>query len=178
MPKTEVTLTQKLVLGPAMQALNPRQRAFVIALNNAGGKNRTEAARAAGYSDQTGHARDHANWLMHNPNIQAAIVEDARARFAGLVGANLARLEQIADTPGPSQLAAVKMSLHHAGLIEKTVSEHTHTVTVSLKDKMAEIERLCEITGDDPAKLLEDVPYDTISDIPATPDDVPEPEVW
>lgn len=175
MTKETVTITQTIAFGPAMSALNAQRRAFVMALNNAGGKNATEAARAAGYKD-TQYLHTNAQHVLHDPTVQAAIVEDARARLAGDVTLGLNQLDEIAKTPGPSQLAAVKMKLHHAGLVETVKVQHEHTHTLTLKDKVAEAMRLCKITGDDPATMLNgiiDVTPNVISDISAE-----EPEEW
>ena len=143
-----ITITQKMNLGPAMAALNPRQRAFVMALNNAGGSNASEAARAAGYLDSgSGAIKVQAHLLLHNPAIRAALVEDTHARFGGKVGKLNTLLEGIAETPGPQQLAAVKMMLHHVGLQEKQVVEHNHTVTLTLAQKIEKVNQLRAAQG-------------------------------
>ena len=131
--KAEISLTQTLTFGPAMSALTERQRSFVVAWHNGGGKNGTEAARAAGYADNGGASiRNHANWLLQNPNVQAAIVEYARTRFVSDLPGTLDIINDIAYNPQhKDRLAAAKLKLHHAGMIEKTMVEHAGTVTVT-----------------------------------------------
>src|SRR5580704_4917942 len=60
-------------LGPAMLALNPRMRAFVIGKVQ-GGLDDTAAARAAGYADD----RKQPWRLAHHEGVQAAILEEGR----------------------------------------------------------------------------------------------------
>ena len=147
--KKEITLTQTLVFGPAMSALNDRQLAFIVAFNNAGGKNATEAARAAGYSDNnTGRIRVQAYEMLHNPNVQAAMVEDARARLAGDLHATLDIIDDIANNPQhKDRLAAAKMKLHHAGMVEVTKVQHEGTVTVTFEQKLERYKALLAQTG-------------------------------
>jgi hypothetical protein len=141
-----VTITQHMNFGPAMTALTPKRRAFVMALNNAGGKNATEAARAAGFKD-TEFLRTSAYMLLHDPRIQAAIVEDTRARFSGQAGELNEQLTRISQTPGPQQLNAIKMMFHHIGLQEKQVVEHNHTITLTLAQKIEKVNQLRAAQG-------------------------------
>ncbi len=154
--KTEITLTQKFSFGPAMSALNDRQRAFVVALNNAGGKNAAEAARAAGYLDSGGSGIwVTAHRLCHDPNVQAAIIEDARARIVGDLHATLDIIDDIANNPQhKDRLSAAKLKLHHAGMVEVTKVQHEGTVTISFDQKLEKYKALLAQTGGDPDKAL------------------------
>ena len=174
--RKEITLTQTMTFGPAMSALNDRQRAFVVALNNAGGKNATEAARSAGYADDGGASiRNHGNWLLHNPNIQAAIVEDARARIAGDLHATLDIIDDIANNPQhKDRLAAAKVKLHHAGMVEITKVQHEGTVTVTFDQKLERYKALLAQTGGEPDKAL--APFIEGEFTEVEPDE--EPKLW
>ena len=66
--------------GPAMQALNPRQQAFVIALLEQPSANQTLAARAAGYSEAS--CRQQGYLLFHNEKVKAAMREEATRRLS------------------------------------------------------------------------------------------------
>ena len=147
--KKEITLTQTMTFGPAMSALNDRRRAFVVAFNNGGGKNATEAARAAGYADTgSGRIRVQAHEMLHDPNVQAALVEDARARLAGDLHATLDIIDDIANNPQhKDRLAAAKMKLHHAGMVEVTKVQHEGTVNVTFDQKLERYKALLAQTG-------------------------------
>jgi hypothetical protein len=137
-----VTSSQKLPFGPAMSALNDGQRTFVFCLNNAGNKNAAEAYRAAGYAET--NARQHAYHMLHQPNIQAAIREDAVARFGGNVGLALNAIVEMAENPQhKDRLAASKTILNHAGLLERVVHENNVNVTLTF-DQKAELVRQAE----------------------------------
>ena len=84
--------------GPAMRKLNDRQRAFVTAMLDFGGRDNTKAARAAGYSDPGPEGlRQTAYRLAHDPDIIEAIREEGQARLnaAGIMAVNT--LLDIAD---------------------------------------------------------------------------------
>jgi hypothetical protein len=157
--KSTVVLTQTLRFGPAMTSLTDKQRAFVIAWNNAGGKNAAEAARTAGYADSGpsgASARNVAHKLLLDPRIQAAVIEDARARFVGTIADDLHSLSQIAGNPQHKrQLDAIKMRLHHAGMIETVKMEVEHKVDPTLAQKLDELKRLAAITGDDISDIVD-----------------------
>jgi phage terminase small subunit len=67
--------------GPAMQALNERQRAFVMALIEFPGIKHAAAARKAGYQNSPGGMRVHGHYLAHSPAVQDAIREEASKRL-------------------------------------------------------------------------------------------------
>ena len=180
MPRTAITITERIELGPAMKRLNDRQRAFVVALCMSGGENRAQAARDAGYSDASGRAKEHAHWLMHNPLVQAAILEYGKGRLAGSLGEALDQLDDIARTPGPSQLGAVKTKLGLAGLMETIRHEHQHTVTHTFEQKADEYKRLMAALGrqipDDLAPVLEGE-YEDVTE-KQRPQEAEEPVIW
>lgn len=171
MAKEIVTTTQKMSFGPAMSALNARQRAFVVSYNNAGGKNAAEAYRAAGY--QAAQPRQEAYSLLHDPKIKAAIVEDVQTRLAGCLTDTVQKIIMIGDEPGAKQLDALKFLAHHGGLIEKSLVQHDHTVTLTFDQKLERARQLALDAGLDPAKELIDITPTTVTDV-----DDDEPEVW
>lgn len=61
-------------LSPFLAALNPKQRAFVLAYASNGG-NGTAAARAAGYKGTEGSLRAQATENLTKPNITRALAE-------------------------------------------------------------------------------------------------------
>lgn len=171
-----ITITTRMQCGPAMSALNPRQRAFVIAYNNAGGNNATEAGRTAGYKNGTG-LRQSVHALLHDPKIQAAVREDISARFTEDLPDTKAALDKIARAEThPKHFDAIKLKLHQGGLIERTAVDHNVTVTLSFEQKLEQVKVLAELCGDDPAVALKgiiDATPTVISDIPATEDEGP-----
>lgn len=171
-----VTITTRMRFGPAMSALNPRQRAFVIAYNNAGGKNATECGRQAGYVDGSG-LRQTVHALVHDPKIQGAMREDIAARFTEDLIETKSALDRIArNEQHPKQFDALKVKLHHGGMIERTVVDHNLNVTLTFDQKVEQLKQLAELVGEDPTKALAgivDVTPTTVSDIDAT-----EPEQW
>lgn len=173
MTTQELTLTTRLNFGPAMSALTDKRRAFVVALNNAGGRNAAEAARAAGFSDGGGGARVRASEMLHDPNVQAAILEDARARLVGDLPATLNGIDQIATNPQhKDQLKALLTKLHHAGMIEKTMQQVDVKVTVTTEQKVEAIKQRCAELGLDPKDFL---PANVID---AAFEEVTEPALW
>jgi phage terminase small subunit len=80
-------------LGPAMQALNEKQRVFAFAYATGIASSAGEAARLAGYSDpefsKTGlpsnSLNSQAHSLLHKPRVVEAIEEVARAEFRNLI---------------------------------------------------------------------------------------------
>jgi hypothetical protein len=154
MARHQIALVQTINFGPAMSALSPMRRAFVVAFNNAGGKNATEAGRAAGYKN-TEHLRSTVHDLLHDANVQAAIIEDARARLAGDLHATLDIIDEIARNPQhKDRLAAAKVKLHHAGMVEVTKSEVAVTHTITLDQKIERYKALLAQTGSTPDPLL------------------------
>jgi len=120
-------------LGPKMQALNERQRRFVIAaLTFPTGKD-WQIAKAAGYPDRShGALRVSAHRLFHHEKVLAALQEEAdkRLRASAVLGASV--LAQIARTAGhPQQLKAAEALLNRIGFHEKS----EHKVTVESRDR-------------------------------------------
>lgn len=144
--------------GPAMKKLNERQRAFVTAILDFGGRNNSRAALAAGYVGSQDVIKTTAYRLAHDPDIQDAIKEEAQNRLnaSSVMAVNI--LLDIADDPATEKkdrLKAVEMIMNRTGLIAKT----EHSVTVTKKDLTSDemIKRITLLSnnlGLDPARLL------------------------
>lgn len=162
-PLTTVATVGQYRFGPAMTALSDRQRAFVLNWNNGGGDNGAECARNAGYSDQGDAAKVQAHRMLHDPRIQAAIREDISARFTGDLAETKRLLDEIAQNPQhKDQLKALITRLHHAGLVERTVTEHTGTIELTYEQRIDKLHQLAVQAGKKPEDFLP--PGTTISD--------------
>lgn len=142
-------------LGPAMQALSPPQRAFVIALLETGARDDHLAAKMAGYGGTDGATRVAAFRLAHNPKVQAAIKEEADRRLrAGAILAASALVDIASDTRHKDRYKAAVELLNRAGLIVQT----EHKVIVEDNRLTDEIEAgiiaLAQRLNVDPTKLL------------------------
>lgn len=143
-------------LGPAMLALNEKQRAFVHALLATGGRSYTEAAIAAGYAADGNKnvAAVTGSRLAHDPRVLEAIHEEAVARLHAGAALATSELVKIAgDSTHPKQVNAITALLDRVGIPART----EHKVTVESEDAksvMAEIRQLAGQLGVDPAKLI------------------------
>jgi hypothetical protein len=152
-PTTQITLNVDYKLGPAMTALNSRQRAFVIALCTSGGKNVTECVRAAGYS--ISNAKQYAYRLAHYDSVQAAIREEVIRRQQSMAPMAQANIEKIANATGhKDQLSANKLLLGLAGHSPIIKSEHVVTHQLSTKEMVDKIRQLGAMLGDEVVKKL------------------------
>jgi hypothetical protein len=156
--------------GPAMTALSPLRRAFVIAWNNSGQRNASDAARAAGYKDGPGLSVT-AHVVLHDPLVQKAIQEDMRTRLVAGLGTAWARIDDIASNPQhPKQFDALKAQINHGGMVEKTKVEHEHSIAPTLEEKLDRLIRLRGRENVDPELLqIVDAEYTVVDD---------EPEQW
>lgn len=144
-------------LGPAMRALTPMRRKFVMAMASNPFGNPTEWARQAGYSDVANGAKVQAHHIMHDPRLENAVMEVAKGTL-GLMGPLIAvqgllRIAQ--DKAHPKNLRALETLANRVGLHEST----EHTVKVEHTDRTGEamverIKALAERLGADPARLL------------------------
>lgn len=107
-------------LGPAMKALNERQRAFVrhLVTGKPGYGSLTQAARRAGYGRDSKPATlgKHAHDLSQNPKIIAAINEEAKKVIRGIGHAEAAAavMNMIRDPSHRDHARAVDMVLSRA----------------------------------------------------------------
>lgn len=166
-------------LGPAMRALNPRQRAFVYFLVEMGG-NATQAAGAAGYGEgsltpQQKHdaCRVRGYQLTHDVKVLAAIKEEAEKRLhSGALLAASALVEMVVDTGSKHRFKAAVELLNRAGLTVAT----EHKVTVEHKGTATEIgQRIRELITQLGPDLPRLVGPDTVGILDAEFEDVVAP---
>ncbi len=136
-------------LGPAMRALNPRQRAFVMAYCEMAKPSAAEACRLAGYTDHPGSKDSHGNAgsirvqaarLMQNEAVKAAMQEECRRRLAWDLPVRIAAVRKIADNDQhPDAFKANIALLNRGGLPDVKETHVTHEVSLSDQEKWAEI---------------------------------------
>jgi phage terminase small subunit len=142
--------------GPAMEALTPLQRGFVLAMLADPLATPTEWARAAGY-DQDGSDRVAGHRLSRNPKIEAAATELARAHlntFGPVLGIGV--MMMIArNSEHRDQLKAAAMLANRSGFHEKTEAimsvMHSDRRGAALEGR---IRALAETLGVDADRLL------------------------
>lgn len=146
-------------LGPAMRALNERQRKFVVLYFHTG--SREKAASLAGYAG--GFEDDKARNLLgvsaygvwHQPKVQLAIKEfGEQCVLAGLVPMAFAALEnalKMGDVKEQTKAAQIVMDRtgFHAKS-EQIIREPDRDRVAQIK----EIVRLCKLQGLDPRQLI------------------------
>ena len=118
MPRHEPEINPKL--GPKMNALVPKRRAFVLALMNQGTRNATSAAAAAGYSaDSNESLRVYASKLMHDDAVQEAIQEEAKRRITAMLPLAVETVGNIMENPqesGATRLKAAQVVMDRSGV--------------------------------------------------------------
>lgn len=105
-------------LGPAMLALNPAQRRFVLARIEYPGITQGKAAEIAGYSNVKEGAKVRGHHLSHNEAVLAAIHEVASKtmRSSTILAANvLVEIAGDADLDAKDRLKAAGMLLDRTG---------------------------------------------------------------
>jgi hypothetical protein len=162
-------------LGPAMRALNERQRAFVVAFVVMG-ESATAAARAAGYLDSgSGSIRVIAHRLIHDTRVQAAITEEGARRLKGMMPAALQAVQEIVENPQhKNRLNAAFGVLNRSGLHELIERKEVHEFR--REEKIAEIREFAAQLGLDAKQLLGrciDVEFEEVEPSPAAPDGEP-----
>lgn len=121
-------------LGPAMTALNPRQRGVVDWLVTNGSSDFNTAAEAAGYmKDSISGFRVQVYRLRHDPKVNEAIVEEGKRRVAHELPSFLRTI--VAIGTDPTHKDALKAALAGAAMsgvspISVSKSEHEHRVIV------------------------------------------------
>jgi len=135
--------------GPAMAALNEKQRAFVLAMVEIPGISNAEAARRAGYSDTAEGAKVRGFYCAHNPAIQEAIREEAAKRLSAssLMAAGVLLQLMGDETVDPKdRIKAAGMLLDRSGFgaaqtinVNKTVTRKIDVTTAA--NKIAEFRR-------------------------------------
>ena len=143
-----------------MSALNSMQRMFVMALIEFPGISHKDAALRAGYSDVGNGAKVRGYDCAHNPNVQAALREEAGKRLNAssltAAGVLLQLLTDEAVEP-KDRIKAAGMLLDRSGFgaaqtinVNKTVTDRSGTAV------LARLKELASKHGIDPMKLLSD----------------------
>jgi hypothetical protein len=139
MSKPEPSAGDEPELGPAMRALAPKQRQFVLAMLADPNGTQSGWAQAAGYSTKGDSHAVVGCRMMRDPRIIAAAQEIAKQHLGGngpvLAVKNLLRIAS--NEKHPQNLKATEMVLNRTGLHEKS----EHVVKVQKND--AEMIELC-----------------------------------
>jgi hypothetical protein len=148
-PVQALIVVPEEVCGPALAALSPPQRAFVIALVQFGCTG-AEAARRAGYSDRGEGGKVVAYRLTHDDRVQAAILEESRKVMRAEGPRSILTLVQIRDDKeldAKSRIKAATELLNRGGL--HAISEQHVSVEHRLSDaeKDRRILALCQELG-------------------------------
>lgn len=164
-------------LGPAMLALTPRQRRFVVGVMLFGGLNHTKAAVASSDTVYASNstARAIAYGLAHNPKILEAIREEGLKMLAGSSVMAIHTVLDIANDPTAEKkdrLKAVGMILNRVGMSEMT----EHKVAVVHTDRTSgemikRIELLSKNLGLDSKKLLGNISEAEYVEVPSVAED-------
>lgn len=170
-----ISLPEAADLGPAMRALNERQRAFVFALFALGSRDPVEAARAAGYPDSgKSGIRVQAHRLAHNEKVQAAISEWQKKASRALIPFAAMNLVKIAGDPQHKDAAKVNLALMSmGGHGPVTESKVTHEVVLTRQEKIDQIKDFAKALGRDPEEFLGMV---VDAEFEEVPEPAPEPE--
>jgi phage terminase small subunit len=137
-----------------MDTLTQKQRAFVDAFVQLGGKHQEKAALAAGYSKSG--AASIASHLLRRPDVLAYLKHVAETRVKAGIVRSVEVLETLRDDVSISpetRRKCAEVLLGHAGLIVARVSETTIRVEETRDQQIAEVLRLCKANGVDPAVL-------------------------
>lgn len=142
-------MSQDEQFGPAMNALNPQQRAWVMAMYEQGTMDATEAARTAGYVDNAnGAIRVTAHRIAQRPDVKAAMQEEARRRITLMLPiADRALASVVQNAQHKDQIRAVAMIYNRAGVPESVDRNININVTLTETEKLEKIKLLAEKHG-------------------------------
>lgn len=142
---------------PAMLALNPQQRAFVLAHVALGGEDATKAARAAGYGgDNPTSVKVQAYRLTHSPKVRLAIKEIAESKIHAQAAYGAQVLVEIARDPThKDRYKAATEIMNRSGMmvVQKVEHDHIHRAEDDA-EKVRRIVLFAQQMGMDPRKLL------------------------
>jgi hypothetical protein len=144
--------------GPAMSALNARQRAFVMAMIEFPGITQAKAAEMAGYVNSPVGLRVHGHYCAHSPAVQEAMREEAGKRLnsASLMAANvLLQLLTDDEVAAKDRIKAAGMLLDRSGFgAAQTINVNKTVTDRSGAGMLDRIRALASGLGLDPVKLL------------------------
>jgi len=150
-------------LGPKMLACSERERLFVWAFLQSGGRNATGAAREAGYSDSgNGAIRRRGHLLVHRQRVREALREVGHQHFQGLFIKAVAAVEDMLDKPDhPEHVKTAFSVLSRLGLVERTGVDLNVSgeVNVNHTDQAVEDLRMMLSMGASREKLIEAFGY-------------------
>lgn len=146
-------------MSPEFRKLGSRQRAFVLALIELGGRPQEQAAAMAGYTGTPESIRVSASRLAADPRVQAALVQEAQAFAKSSSFHAVATVVQIMgdETASKSvrlQAAARIMALAGMEPGQQINVNHNHGVASGTAEEIARVISLSREIGLDPVKLL------------------------
>jgi hypothetical protein len=177
-PAVYEPVTDTRGLGDAMLALNPQQRAFVLAYVETGGQDQTRAAHLAGYGGTDNSRRVQAHRLAHDDKVLRAIreVADKRVRSGALLGAEVV-LEIAKDPTHKDRFKAAQSLMDRSGMLVPTKVEHEHIHRTEADDeRIARLIGVARQLGMDPRQLLGsvgvtvDAEFKVVDTTPAPPE--------
>ena len=134
------SLQETEALGPAMTALKPRQRAFVILLWESQPISATQAYIRAGYTFNPESASTNASRLLQDVRIKKAIIEYGRAYSAKFAPELHAMLMSTALNPQHKDHAKVGLAmLKHTGFVEQIEQTMNLNITITRQEKIEAI---------------------------------------
>jgi hypothetical protein len=148
-------MSEDFAHGPAMSALNERQRRFVLAMMSDPYGSATSWAKAAGYSDVAEGCKVRASELLRHPKVEAATQEVARALMmtVGPVLAVAGLLRVAGDPEHPQHVRAAELLANRRGFSEKQQIEVVHR-DLTGDALVARLRALADRHGLDAEKLL------------------------
>ena len=160
--------TQGTDFGPAMLALIPKHRAFVIAYCTTANAEATEAARQVGYVDNnTGALKVTGYRILKKPEVLAAIREVVMQNItADLPVLHKALMKTALNPQHKDQTKAVLALMNRGGLPDVTERNINVNITVTKEEKVAEIRAMAEEMGLDVEKLLGNMTDAEFEEIP------------
>lgn len=151
--------------GPAMRALNVRQRAFVISMLETGVNSPMLHARNAGYAGDNGVLAVTGYRLSHDDRIQAAILEEGERRLKAAAALATSRVVEMLDSADEKiKLKAAEMIFNRTGLHART----EHKVTVEhVEDDATLVDRAKRLAADLGVDITKMIGYSHMETLPA-----------
>jgi hypothetical protein len=150
-----IPLPDQSDLGPAMRALNERQRRFVVAYFHTG--NRERAAHIAGYAGDLGSNMlgVSAYSVWHQPKVQTAIKEFGESSvLGGLLPMAFAALEDALKSGDHKEKTKAALAVMDRTGFHAKSEQIIRTPDKSRIDQIKDIMRLAKEQGLDPRKLI------------------------
>lgn len=138
-----------------MSKLGPQEQLFVLCFFETGG-NQSKALEMAGYEFKNRNTKDRlANYYIHKPHVQAAILEESKRRTVMLAPKVQAAVEALVDNPQhQDHFKALKMVRDDAGISRAVERVLNVRVELSDADKIEAIKQFAVAHHMDPQKFL------------------------